>query len=407
MTRTGVDRTGVDDAVPARPPRRGFWNYAPAARWTQLAVPLLAVSGLLFDIVSVLESAPADASPTLRIQQIAIAVLYTFGLILLPFAVTWAAAVVVVTAFLSVPWASPEVPASTLVFATGFVVALTPPTFIVGYLLACLGWGMVVAVSSPGSTGLMVTVSVGVAAAAGIGYAVRRVLVERAVTAARTQMLRRDLADAAAQQRRLIAHDLHDVVAHHITLIRMVSNMGIRGGGEAEPRELMATISASAASALAELRRLLQVLDPDESAGGEAGEVAVPRGAAERVERVVAELRAAGIDVEVEVAQDADRRVPEAVRVTLDRILIEATTNVLKHAGDRADCRIHLRRTADSVTLEVSNRLVAVPHRPASAPGGYGVAGMRRRAAEVGGRVDAAAVGDRWVVRATLPAGAL
>lgn len=323
-------------------------------------VPLLAVSGLLFDIVAMLVAEP-DVGPGPRILQIGIAVLYTFGLILLPFIVTWAAAVVLVTAFISVPWAPPDVPASTLVLTA---------------IAAALG-------------------------AAGIGYIVRRILIDRADAAARVRLLRAELAVAAVEQRRLIAHELHDVVAHHITVIRMVSNMGLRSSPARDDADLLETIGSSASTALDELRRLLRVLDPGEDEADPSDGIARRRLGAQ-LERVASDLRTAGIDVVAGIVDDADRGIPEAVTVSLERILIEATTNVLKH-GDATGCRIHVERESRAIVLEVSNAIGAAPHRPSGEASGYGVPGMRRRAAELGGSVAAGASGHRWIVRAEIP----
>ncbi|MCI2957332.1 histidine kinase [Agromyces atrinae] len=398
MTRSGDSHTALP--LPTRPPRRGFWAYAPAARWTQLVVPLLAVSGLLFDIVAMLVAEP-DVGPGPRIVQIGIAVLYTFGLILLPYIVTWAAAVVLVTAFISVPWAPPDVPASTLVLTMGFVVALTPRAFIATFGAATLAWAIVVVVNDLDAIGLVLLVVASAFAAAGIGYAVRRILIDRADTAARARLLRAELAVAAVEQRRLIAHELHDVVAHHITVIRMVSNMGLRAADGRSDSDLLDTIGSSASTALEELRRLLRVLDPGGGESDSSGGVAARR-LGEQVERVASDLRTAGVDVVTEIVDDADRGIPEAVTVTLERILIEATTNVLKH-GDTTGCRILLERDGRRMVLEVSNRVGTAPHRPGGEASGYGVPGMRRRAAEFGGTVEAGESDGIWVVRAVVP----
>lgn len=385
---------------PHRPPRSGFWAHAPAAKWVQIVLPLLAVSGLLFDIAVMLVVEP-NIQPGLRVLQLGIAVLYTIGLILLPYAVTWATVVIVLTAFISVPWSPPDVPASTLALTMGFVIALTPRAFITTFAAVTLVWAIVVLGTGAGTLSLMLIFLLGTAGIAGIGYAVRRILVDHADSAARTKQLRAELADAAVQQRRLIAHDLHDVVAHHITVIRMVSNMGLRAAGGRNDAELLETIGASAATALEELRRLLRVLDPSGGSVEPDSGVSDSR-LATQIEHVATDLRTAGVSVVIDVVEDADRGVPEAVTISLGRILIEATTNVLKH-GDATGCVIRVERGDRSILLEVINNIGASPQRPGGDASGYGVPGMRRRAYEVDGRVTAGASGTRWVVRADIP----
>lgn len=386
--------------VPARPPREGFWRYAVPAKWTQFVVPMLAVGGLLFDIVA-LSDAAGEVDSAEGMRQTAIAVLYTFGLILLPYAVTWAAAMLIMTAFVSLPFAPPDVPASTLVLAIGFVVALTPPAFIVAFTASITAWAAILVALDLRHGAVAVIVVVGAAASGSLGAAVRRVLVDRAESGERARRLRAELLTAASEQRRFIAHELHDVVAHHITVIRMVANMGMRGDGPVG-RDLLETVGQSAATALAELRRLLDVLDPAEpndavSDGGDRSELD------RHIDRISSELRTVGVAVHTDVAPAADVDIPDTHVATLERILIEATTNVLKHAGDTTDCRIRLVAGPDAVVLEVSNRTVDVPTRPAGEPSGYGVPGMQLRAAELGGSVEAGELAGRWIVRATLP----
>jgi signal transduction histidine kinase len=400
-----VTRTGVEDARASRPPCRGFWAYAPTARWTQILVPLLAVSGLVFDIVTLSDAAPAG-HPATRVLQVAIAVLYTFALILLPYVVTWAAALVVATAFLSVPWTPPDVPGSTLVLTMGFVVALTSPAFIATYAAATAAWSITVALQpAAGGPVLAVVVAVTAAAAAGVGYAVRRILVDRADMAARTLLLRAELATAAADQRSFIARELHDGVAHHLTVIRMVANMRLReerDHGEGAEEGSLTTIGTSATTALGELRRLLQVLDPQGGADGDGAAGDRPPGLVEQVERVASDVRKAGVAVAVECPSDVDAGLPETLVVSLERILIEATTNVLKH-GDATDCRIRLERTVRSIVLEVDSGIGVVALRPSGEGTRYGVPGMRRRATEAGGTLTAGPSDGRWVVRASIP----
>jgi signal transduction histidine kinase len=155
-------------------------------------------------------------------------------------------------------------------------------------------------------------------------------------------------------------------------------------------------IENSARQALAETRRLLGVLrEPGEEAGlgpqpgiGDLGELA-------------ASVRAAGLPVHLVIDGDP-AALPAAVDVSVYRIVQEALTNVLKHAGP-ARAEVAIGCAADIVTVEVTDNGTAEPGRKALA-GGHGLAGMRERAAVFGGELAAGPrPGGGFAVRARLP----
>ena len=212
--------------------------------------------------------------------------------------------------------------------------------------------------------------------------------------AARSAELQRQGEQAAAAERARIARELHDIVAHHLSVI-VLQAAGTRASGKPAGPSLE-KIENSARQALDETRRLLGVLrDPDEEARldpqpgiGDLGELA-------------ASVRAAGLPVQLVIDGDP-AALPAAVDVSVYRIVQEALTNVLKHAGP-ARAEVAIGCAADIVTVEVTDNGVAEPGRKALA-GGHGLAGMRERAAVFGGELAAGPrPGGGFAVRARLP----
>ena len=151
--------------------------------------------------------------------------------------------------------------------------------------------------------------------------------------AARSAALQRQAEQAAAAERARIARELHDIVAHHLSVI-VLQAAGARASGKPAGATLE-KIENSARQALDETRRLLGVLrDPDEEAG------LAPQPGIGELDALAASVRAAGLPVNLVIDGDL-AALPAAVDVSVYRIVQEALTNVLKHAGPaRADVTI-------------------------------------------------------------------
>jgi signal transduction histidine kinase len=227
--------------------------------------------------------------------------------------------------------------------------------------------------------------------------------------AARNAALQREAEQAAAAERTRIARELHDIVAHHLSVI-VLQAAGARAAGKPAGPSLE-KIENSARQALNETRRLLGVLrDPDERSGlgpqpgiGDSDEEArlAPQPGIGDLDKLAASVRAAGLPVHLVIDGDPVA-LPAAVDVSVYRIVQEALTNVLKHAGP-ARAEVAIGCAADIVTVEVTDNGIAEPGRKAPA-GGHGLAGMRERAAVFGGELAAGPrPGGGFAVRARLP----
>ncbi|MGW7531599.1 sensor histidine kinase [Amycolatopsis sp. NPDC054798] len=190
---------------------------------------------------------------------------------------------------------------------------------------------------------------------------------------------RRLLADrAVADERRRIARELHDIVAHHITTMQLMAG-GARAN-LAEPevvREALTALESSGRLALSEMRQLLDVLRADDEPQASPS---LPQPGVDGLDRLVAESGLAGLPAEFSV-HGSPRPLPPTVGLTVFRIVQEALTNARKHAG-QAHAFVELTYRRDSVTVEVRDDGGGTsPQDSAPGPGGFGLIGMRERVA--------------------------
>jgi signal transduction histidine kinase len=219
---------------------------------------------------------------------------------------------------------------------------------------------------------------------------------ERAERAERERELR--AREAVADERGRIARELHDVVAHDVSVMVVQAQGAARvlEGGQPEVRQALAAIEVTGREAIDEMRRLLGFLRRGDD------ELALaPQPSLGELDALVAGVREAGLPVELEVIGEAVA-LPPGVDLSAYRIVQEALTNALKHAGP-ARARVVVRYEAEAVELEVSDD---GPGVPASNGTGHGLVGMRERVALYGGDLEAGERGEGgWALRARLPLG--
>jgi signal transduction histidine kinase len=228
-------------------------------------------------------------------------------------------------------------------------------------------------------------------------------VVERAERAERTR--EEEARRRVAEERLRIARDLHDLLAHSITLIGVQTSVAAHVLA-ADPDRLDRTavaralddISETCRTARGELRTTLEVLRADEH-GGSDGRGPLP--GLDGVPDLVAAARSAGARVEPLGAVRADG-VPSAVGAAAYRIVQEALTNAVRHAGPGVLVRVDLRTDGWALRVTVADDGIG----DAGGPPGFGLTGMRERARSVGGTVEAGTREEGgFAVVATLPLG--
>jgi signal transduction histidine kinase len=196
---------------------------------------------------------------------------------------------------------------------------------------------------------------------------------------------------AVAAERARIARELHDVVAHNVSVM-VVQADGAAYVLDAAPdqaKKALETISSTGRQALAEMRRLLGVLRTGEHQ--EAGEY-VPQPGLQQIEDLVEQCRESGLPVDFRV-EGTSRELPRGVELTAYRIVQEALTNTRKHGGPNAGASVRLVYFDDGLGLLVEDDGKGAPHELYEEGGfdgqGHGLIGMRERVGMVGGTLDA------------------
>jgi signal transduction histidine kinase len=187
--------------------------------------------------------------------------------------------------------------------------------------------------------------------------------------------------EAVVEERARIARELHDAIAHNVSMMVVQAGAERRVVGETNPatREVLETIEQIGRGALTEMRRLVGMLRSD------ATDPLEPQPGLEDLPTLVARVADAGLPVELHVEGDR-RSLPVGIELSAYRIVQEALTNALKHAG-RTNATVDVRYGRDSLELEISDGGGEAPEPVVS--GGHGLVGMQERVALYGGSLEA------------------
>jgi signal transduction histidine kinase len=203
---------------------------------------------------------------------------------------------------------------------------------------------------------------------------------------------------AVTEERVRIARELHDVVAHHMSVIAVQTGLAGYVFDEDPPtaRAAVNTIAATSREALREMRRLLMLLRTEDEPGDTALNLA-------HLPELAGRMRAMGLPVTLDMTPAEVGQLPSGMQLCAYRVVQEALTNVIKHAGLVA-VNVLVRRETDRLTVRIANE----PGAPAGigSGAGHGLVTMRERAALYQGTLSAAqSAGGGFVVDLTLPIG--
>jgi signal transduction histidine kinase len=304
------------------------------------------------------------------------------------------------------PWGPPQVAALLGAFA---LAGIRQPRVALVWMwaLTLIPWGLWLVADIPDLNGPASATIVFTAAAIAVESIGSRLRARQALAAQAQRAEAAQAQQAVLEERGRIARELHDVVAHHMSLIAVQAETApYRLSGLPEPaRAEFAALSAAAREALADMRRLLGVLRHDQPAPR------APQPQLADLPTLVDAARRAGLPVELSVAP-AVGQVPSGVAVCAYRIVQESLSNASQHAPGAA-VTVSVGQDASAVLLQVANGPAAAWNGPAgSGPAGnglkagHGLTGMRERVALLGGSLSAGpAPGGGFVVSARLPLG--
>ncbi|NLS09657.1 hypothetical protein HGQ17_06485 [Nesterenkonia sp. MY13] len=260
-----------------------------------------------------------------------------------------------------------------------------------GALAMMVVWGAALGATMPDpATGTLLFLSIGVSllAAYGIGSSFRQATTARLQSKQDLEQAEANHRKSVAAERKSIARDLHDIVAHDITIIAMQSRAARMRDTEDSYREAVSVIGDSSRAALNDLRRMLALLKDedivdDDADTSSASELEVFRGC----EAFAARLESLGIIVEKQITGDLSS-LSRSTSAALYRMLQECTTNVAKYADEGDTCWITIDIGIDQVSVEVTNTVRRARRRgagPWSGSSGAGLIGVRDRAQAFGG----------------------
>jgi len=283
----------------------------------------------------------------------------------------------------------------------GIVAVTCSPALIAAYTAVMIGWGTVEVVRPSGELDLAGAVVIGILGMVSlvIGITIRQQYDRWTRLSARIAESEREVAEQLRRERDLIADELHDIVAHEITIVALHAAVLDRTEDEPTRRQSQSAIREAAVQALTDIRRVLGMVRGE--GDFEPERVPSPDGLEATVDAVVAELEATGIDVDVRLPP-SQVRIPNAALLALIRVIRESSTNVLKHATGASRVRIAVTVERGWVHLDFSDD--SPPAHTAGLPSsGYGLMRLRERFRLFGGSFDAERRDDGWIVRASLP----
>jgi signal transduction histidine kinase len=342
----------------------------------------------------------ADSDQSLRRLTVPCAVAWTLPLLLrrrLPLVAPVSVFLVLAVEALVTVDAVTDSQTNTLAILAAFGIAGAHPDIRAAVAAAALGYGALGVIMSLQTVPVeaVVLMFAFAAAAWGIGRAVGERGRRAEHLEKRADRLVREQEAAVAGERARIARELHDVIAHSVSVMTVQAGAArlLLDEDPARAREPLLSVEETGRQALGEMRRLLGILRADEQP-----KALAPQPGVGDIGTLVDQLRGAGLPVDV-VVEGEPQALPPGIDLAAYRVVQEALTNALKHAGAaRAVVSIRYRGTALELSVVNDGRV------PRNGRGGHGLVGMRERVALYGGEFEAGARREGgYAVRATLP----
>lgn len=385
--------------------REGFNRTSPLPVWLRVTLVLFAAIAL-FDDLRALES--VDQAPA---TMVVIAVQMILGYVSLAL-IAWrpgiASALLLVPLALALFTHNYGFTLICAVIVTIATVSMLPRVMTIIYSVILAAW-TITAVVVESTTDVLWIMGTPLVSGVLIGVALRFFVIQHRENKARLRSIEAAHQQLREQERLELARDLHDVVAHELTLVTMQAAGSHRQNDPVVLHDTICTMENAARSGLQELRTLLHILREspgavsrnDNSSGLTTGSLE------SLVDSLSASLTAAGFSVTVNTV-DGFEKLPTSVRGTAARILQEASTNIIKYAPAGSTCLLSLTTDANSVMIRTENELQqSYRSDDGEFPmtSGYGLHGIQERVALLNGEVTYGPQDDRWVLDVRIPFG--
>lgn len=385
---------------------RGFFAFRPLPAWLSITLVAFLSIGLLDDLRLALAHWNEDVSDPHSLQLHGLTLLgYVvayFAVLRTPVATLLSAPLLLLLLATDIPMPAILAGAALLLFApitSGTACTVTSWTMYLAWTVAASAlrgndWGQLF------WSALLVFVP-----AALLGTAVNRFQYHLSRNRRQLEELSRENALIRDDERTALARELHDVVAHELSLISLQITSRSRTDDPAELHRVLDSVRRSTQSALYELRLLVGVLREDHLADdsdlGHLNEDTSVVQVANELSRRLAEL---GYRPRFTTPPEVDE-LPSTLSRTLIRIMQETSTNIIKHAPPRCECRADVRVDARHVVLTVRNPLGTDEGREElhHGPTGWGLRGIAERVDLLGGDLEAGPTGQEWLVSARIP----
>lgn len=299
----------------------------------------------------------------------------------------------------------------TLVMITlaGVLGALAKPRVLIMSLVLFFGWGALASQHLYNNFSYLAPLALFMLPSAAVGYVLNRTRSGLINSRRANRELERRQQEIRDLERESLARDLHDVVAHQLTVISLVSGSRLRSEDPEKLKDALREVNETSRDALVELRTLLKVLrgaDQDPMLFGSPRRNLSNMGFQEGVDNLESTLLSLGFKVAKECTPDPCVVIRASTAESALRILQESCTNVAKHAEPNSEVRLRVNVADGWLSISVDSRTARVPRVPGTddaLSSGQGVLSIRERAELLGGTATVGRVSDTWSVRANLP----
>ncbi|MEX5269451.1 sensor histidine kinase [Kocuria sabuli] len=403
-----TDVTASIERAPRTARKNDFFHAEPLAWWLSAVLVMYALASLLDNLGHTVAKITGSTPDEVLFALDGVLAYLVVGIV--AWRATWASVASVSCLITSVVIENQGAAIITALVVTTAVVATATARFIAAHFFVYLVWIFMAAFFREGefSGAVFWNLFIPVLIAALVGAGIRHFRLQRRRSEQRVRDLEVLNVRLREDERQALARDLHDVVAHELTLITMQTMSRRRSEDVAELHQVVETVEDAARSALHELRVLLRLLR-DENDGDHPRDVTGAGLAIGSLEHVVTSLAASLRDLrfepDVETTGDLEA-MPTTVRGTAARILQEAVTNIIKYAPRESRCLISVTADDHELRLRVTNPLPSSQSagaRPSELSSGLGLRGIAERVSLLGGRARSGPEDGQWVLDVSLP----